>query len=159
MQRLISNTRRNHAIEHATVAVLLERFGLGLRVSGRATPSGFYLYGDVPTDAVRSAAEEALRRLRDGQAGLAVSPLCGTNLVVAALLATVAGFISLGPKRELARLPQTAMAVLGAMLLAQPLGRAAQRHITTAAAVDGASIVGVTRRGHGSKTAHRIEVG
>ncbi|MER3469342.1 MAG: hypothetical protein C4314_05250, partial [Thermoflexus sp.] len=59
----VRRIRRNHALEHATVHLLSQRFP-GQPMAGRSTPSGFYLYGNVPMEAVVAAAHEALERLR-----------------------------------------------------------------------------------------------
>lgn len=156
--RLAAATRRNHALEHATIAVLVERLGLGLRLLGRATPHGFYIHGDVPTEVVKAAAEEGLARLEAGEVELAVSPFCGTNLVVAGAMAALATFVALGRKRQVGRLPQAMVAAMGAVILAQPLGRVVQRHLTTSANIGNVRIASVSRRGKGPRTVHRVEV-
>ena len=53
--RMIGTVRRNHALEHATIAVLAHRAGHDIRLVGRATNSGFYLYGDMTEDRVRES--------------------------------------------------------------------------------------------------------
>ena len=63
LAKLIGSVRRNHALEHATIAVLASKMGRELRVVGRATRSGFYLYGNLPSD--RAPARQCgLSRLR-----------------------------------------------------------------------------------------------
>src|SRR2546425_1088922 len=94
--QIVGSVRRNHALEHATIAVLAARLGHELRVVGRATFNGFYLYGEMNEDQVRDSAEEALRRLRGGEGYLAISPMCGTNLAVAGLLAGLSSLLALG---------------------------------------------------------------
>ena len=59
--RFAEALRRNHALEHATVAVLLAKHG-PMRVAGRARLDGFLLYGDVDTEEITACAREALRR-------------------------------------------------------------------------------------------------
>src|SRR5256885_9194465 len=88
-RRIAEAIRRNHALEHATVSVLLARHG-PTRLAGRASVDGFLLYGDIDSDELTSCAEEALRRLQAGQSSLAVSPLCGTNIAVAGFVAAAA---------------------------------------------------------------------
>ena len=61
---VIKAIRQNHALEHATVSILIERLGLNIRVMGQSNPTGFYIYGDVPTQAVQEAVAEGLARLR-----------------------------------------------------------------------------------------------
>ena len=48
-------------------------------MAGHSTAAGFRLLGEVPTDALQAAVEEALRRMQGGEAKLAVHPNCGTN--------------------------------------------------------------------------------
>jgi len=70
----ITALRQNHALEHAAIAVLIGKLGLHQRVLGRATTTGFYIYGSVPTEAIQEAATEGLARLQRGESELAVSP-------------------------------------------------------------------------------------
>ena len=77
----INDIRRNHGLEHATVSVLLARHG-PRRLAGRAASDGFFIIGRVNEATLRSCAEEALSRMQRGEAALAVSPLCGTNIGV-----------------------------------------------------------------------------
>src|SRR3989337_552172 len=83
LKREVNAARRNHALEHATISILLIRHGPTIRVLGPAAPCGFYIYGDIPTETLRELAQEGLSRLQRGESHLAVSPLCGTNLAVA----------------------------------------------------------------------------
>ncbi len=80
-QSWLDAVRRNHALEHATVAVLLARHG-PTRLAGRASGDGFFIFGDIEEGELTSCAHEALERLQRGESGLAVSPLCGTNIAV-----------------------------------------------------------------------------
>src|SRR3712207_8261905 len=66
LKRLIDATRRNHALEHGTVSIMLGRTGPNLRLVGRAVSDGFYIYGRVPTDLLAECAEEALTRFHRG---------------------------------------------------------------------------------------------
>ena len=124
---------------------------------GRATADGFYVYGDASTEAVSEAAEEGLARLKQGEDNLAMSPLCGTNLSVAALLAGLASMLALRGKDRSGRLPAVFLATLTAVVLAQPLGRLAQKHLTTSTDVAGVHIAGVTSKGSGMRTRHKIK--
>src|SRR3990170_6815153 len=134
IKRIINAIRRNHALEHATIAVLLTRQGHHTRVLGRAAPDGFYIYGDIPTERLREFADEGLARLQRGESHLAVSPLCGTNLAVAGLLAGFASYVAVGSRsNRLESLPGALMAAMLAVLAAQPLGRLVQKHFTTSA--------------------------
>lgn len=135
----IARIRRNHGLEHATIHLLSAQYPRATLV-GRADRGGFYLYGDVPTHAVSEAAQGALERLRRGERHLAVHPNCGTNLLTAGLLASLSAYVSLLQVRDdetwtdrLARLPFLIVITTLALVLAQPLGMAVQRHLTTAA--------------------------
>jgi membrane protein implicated in regulation of membrane protease activity len=80
--------RRNHALEHATIAVMMEREP-GRKFNGFSTDEGFFVQGVRSTEEVDSAAREALGRLRSGEKKLAVHRNCGTTIVAANLLAAV----------------------------------------------------------------------
>lgn len=154
---VIGAVRRNHALEHATISVLVNRLGQDARLVGRATRSGFYLYGDVSADGVREATLEALERLRRGETQLAVSPMCGTNLAVAGLLAGVASLVALGNRSRLERTPNVLLASLLAVIVAQPLGRLVQKHLTTDSDLSRTEVVGVREGGRGPGRFHKVE--
>ena len=156
LKRIINAVRRNHALEHATIAVLLSRHGPHARVVGRAAPDGFYIYGDIPTERLREFAQEGLARLQRGEAHLAVSPLCGTNLAVAGALAGLASFIAMGSRHRVESLPSALLAAMLAVLAAQPLGRLAQKHFTTSPELDGVRIVSVDRMGARFPNLHKV---
>lgn len=133
---LILETRRNHALEHATIH-LLARGLPNQRMAGHSNPSGFFLFGNLQTPQMWMAATEALERLRTGEKELAIHPGCGTNLATTALLAgTMAWVVLRGAKSTLTRillLPfAVTLAVIG-VLLARPFGSWLQKHITTEA--------------------------
>lgn len=144
LRRWLDAVRRNHALEHATVAVLLARHGPS-RLGGRASGNGFLLMSEFAPEEVAACAQEALLRLQRGEAHLAVSPLCGTNIAVAGLLAAGAASGVLAGARGGGRLSGAFAAAMLGVLAAQPLGRLLQRHVTTRADLDGVSIA-ATRR-------------
>ena len=156
LAKTIAAVRRNHALEHATIAILMGKMGQPTRMVGRASPSGFYLYGDIPTDKVRESAVEGLARLKRGEWQLAVSPLCGTNLAVAGILAGLASVLAIGNQARLRRVPNVLTAAVLAVVAAQPLGRLVQRHVTTSADVDGLEILDVSRAGGGVLPMHKV---
>jgi hypothetical protein len=160
MTNLVTAIRQNHALEHATMHVLGERNPY-LRLVGRSTPSGFFIYGQLDTQEAASAATEALVRLQQGAAHLAVHPRCGTNLAVTSILSGTAAFAAtLGnPRSKLDRLPVAIAAAAIAAMIAQPLGHRIQEQITTTADVDGVYIADVTRQERGSIVIHKITVG
>jgi hypothetical protein len=131
---IIRRTRRNHALEHATINVLTEHIK-GLRMAGRSSESGFVLVGNVPTDEIEKAVHEALARMKRGEHRLALHPNCGTNLVTGGALTTLTGLIGLrgGSSKTLTldRLSLTVLMMMMAILVSQPLGMTLQKHFTT----------------------------
>ncbi len=155
----VAETRRNHALEHATLHVLAAS-NPGKPMAGHSNPTGFFIVGDVSTEAVTDAATEALRRLKSGERDLAIHPGCGTNLATTALLSgTLAWFVLRGGRSmwgRLLRLPRAvAFAVVGAAL-SRPLGPVIQQKITTDAEVGDLRLVEVRQSLRGSLTAHRV---
>jgi len=161
---LISLVRRNHALEHATMHLLSKRQG-NLRLVGRSSPWGFYIYGDVPTESVLKASQDGLRRLKAGHREMAIHPNCGSNLAVAGILAGLGAFLALGGLTadrsksrldRLARLPLAFSAATLGIVLAQPLGRVLQARVTTQPDVGDLRIVDVTRETKAGITVHHV---
>ena len=141
----ILETRRNHALEHATLH-MLARTHKG-SMAGHSNPTGFFLLGDFSTPDVWAAATEALERLREGESGLAIHAGCGTNMATTALLAgTLSWSVLRGAKSTLMKillLPiAVAMAVVG-VLLARPLGPWLQKYVTTEASMGHMQIIDI----------------
>ena len=153
----ITTLRQNHALEHAAISVLISKLGLHQRVVGHATITGFYLYGNIPTEAIQEAATEGLARLQRGESELAVSPFCGTNISVAGIVAGIACLLALGGKNRGRRLPLAILAATWAIIAARPIGRIAQKHLTTSADLTGIRIKRITRRGTDTRILHKIE--
>ncbi len=156
LKRVINAIRRNHALEHATISILLSRHGPHMRVIGRAAPDGFYIYGDIPTERLKEFAHEGLARLQRGESHLAVSPLCGTNLAVAGVLAGLASLFAMGSRNRLQGIPGAIMAAMLAVIAAQPLGRLVQKHVTTSPELDGVRIVSVEPMGRRFPRLHKV---
>lgn len=156
----VDRTRRNHGLEHATMTLLSQK-ARGVSIVGRSTPSGFYLYGSTSTDAVTEAVTEAMRRMKGGEAGLAIHPNCGTNFVTAGAAAGLAawfGFIGANNWRtRWGRLPLVALLCTVALILAQPLGFALQQHVTTSGDLRDLQIVSITRQQNGRVVTHFVE--
>ncbi|MCK9487296.1 MAG: DUF6391 domain-containing protein [Dehalococcoidia bacterium] len=133
VRRWLDDVRRNHALEHATVAVLFARKG-PQRLAGRASGNGFFILGNVDPVLLQSCADEALIRLQRGESNLAVSPMCGTNLAVTGAVCATFTMASLARNRDKGARQRFGDAVsastMGA-LAAQPLGRIVQEKITT----------------------------
>lgn len=156
---LVNATRRNHALEHATVSVMLNHLGPTIHLVGRAVPSGFYIYGGFPADVIEHCAREGLNRLQQGEAELAVTPLCGTNIAVAGIVAGGLALAGMGRERRLERLPNALTGAMLGIILAQPLGRLVQKYLTTRPDLARTSITRVTEsfggRVHKVQTAAR----
>ena len=153
----ISTVRRNHGIEHATVHILTAR-DPSTRLIGRADTTGFNIYGDVPTDALVSAAQEALARLQNGERALAVHPRCGTNLVVAGLLTAVAAAFAIGRRPSIRKLPDAILATTIAAFVAQPVGMSLQARVTTSPDAIGARIAGVRQSQMGQVQVQHVDI-
>jgi predicted alpha/beta hydrolase len=157
---LVAHLRGNHALEHATMHVLVQETP-GSHMVARTTPSGFTLYGEVTAEAVTRSAQEALARLQAGQHYLAIHPNCGTNIATAGVLAGFGAFLALEANRTKSRwerLSQVLWATTLGVLAAQPLGRLTQAWLTTSPRVEGARIAGVTSRPWGRFLRHDVEV-
>ena len=140
----IRRIRRNHALEHSTVSLLLE-WGVTPPLGGYSTPGGFFLFGRVPTETAVQAAHEALKLLRDGKRERAISPHCGTNILAGAVMAGLASAMILGSRGEwLRRLPAAVAAATVATIASRPVGNAIQRRYTTMADMTGVEIREIT---------------
>ncbi len=156
--RIIGSVRRNHALEHATVSVLLSRMGPNVRLVGRAVSDGFYIYStSLKPDQLESAAEEALDRMQQGESHLAVSPLCGTNLAVGGSLAGLAAMLAVGSGDRWERMPNVLTAAMLAVMAGQPLGRLAQKYLTTSPDLNATKITGLRQGGDGRGRYIKIE--
>ncbi len=144
----IRRTRRNHGLEHATVHILSRRLK-NVPMLGRSTDAGFVLYIDAPQEQVEAAVREALRRMQAGEHSLALHPGCGTSRLTTGLATALAGIVSLsGASRRdgFNRLPLVVLLMILAVLVAEPLGIALQRHFTTEGDPGDLRIVSITQR-------------
>lgn len=143
---LILETRRNHALEHATIHLLSRKYP-GKRMAGHSNPTGFFLLGDLTAQQIWESATEAHTRLNSGESGLAVHPGCGTNMATTALLAGTLAWVPLrGAKSTLWRLLLVPFALLFALLgyqLSRPLGPWLQKYVTTEADLGNMQIVDI----------------
>ena len=155
----VLETRRNHALEHATLHVLAAQYP-NRSMAGHSNPTGFFILGDLPTQDIQSAADQALTRLRAGESGLAIHPGCGTNFATTVLLAgTFAWLVLRGGKSIFGRLIRIPFALLFAVLgvlISRPLGPIIQQRITTDAEMGDLQIVDVLPSSRGRLTAHRV---
>lgn len=124
--------RRNHALEHATIVVMMEREP-GRRFNGFSDDDGFFVQGVRSKEEVDSAAREAARRLRAGEKKLAVHRNCGTTIVAANLLAAFFFLVALGVGLYLGW--SVYLLILGgialSLILRVPLSLLLQRFVTT----------------------------
>ncbi len=157
---LISRVRRNHGLEHATIHLLSQRYPHTF-LAGHSDPEGFWLLGDVPTEAVEEAVHSALQRLRNGEHNLAIHPGCGTNYLVSGGLAALAGAVGMGGagrrwRERLDRLPLVLMLGTVALMFSQPLGYWLQEKVTTDGVPGDLEIVEIVPTRRGRVQAHRI---
>jgi hypothetical protein len=134
--------RRNHALEHATIVVMMEREP-GRKLNGFSTDDGFFVQGVRSIAEVESAAREALRRLRAGEKRLAVHRNCGTTIVAANLLAAIFFLGALGLGFALGGQWLYLLIVGGVVLafaLRVPLSLLLQRFVTTDADLTNAEV-------------------
>jgi hypothetical protein len=129
-------TRRNHAVEHATLKILARKYN-DKNLAGHSNPTGFFLFGEMTTADIRSAIHEAMTRLRAGESDLAIHPGCGTNLATSMLLPASFAWIPFQGTRSLRwrllLIPIALMFALFGYLLSRPLGPWLQRNVTTQA--------------------------
>lgn len=133
--------RRNHALEHATIMVMMER-SPGRKLNGFSDDDGFFVQGVRSTDEVDSAAREALRRMRAGEKGLAIHRNCGTTIVAANLLAAVffLGAVGLGLYMNWPLYLMILGGIALSLLLRVPLSLLLQRFVTTDADLTNADV-------------------
>ena len=156
----ISRLRRNHGLEHATLHVLAQKHP-GMSLAGHSDLSGFWIMGDVPTESMRAAVDEALLRLRSGDRMLAVHPNCGTNLAMAGLLSTLAGLLGMAGagkrfRDKLERLPMAVSLATLAILFARPVGLLLQAYITTSGEPQDLDVVDIRPARRGWMRSHRV---
>ncbi len=153
---LILETRRNHALEHATIHILSRQFP-GQRMAGHSNPTGFFMLSNLGTRDIRTAVSEAHTRLNSGESGLAVHPGCGTNLATSALLAGTFAWLPLRATRStlwrFLLIPFALIFALVGYYLSRPLGSWLQEFITTEADLGNLQIVDVIQV---RKGVHRI---
>jgi len=158
---VISRIRRNHGLEHATLHVLEKNLPRTMLV-GHSDMGGFWIIGDVPTEILQSAVNEALDRLRAGESQLAIHPNCGTNYATAGALAGITGaavMLGAGKRWEdkLSRFPLAAALATLAMIFSQPLGLSLQRAVTTSGNPGTLEVTEITCQKQGRLTFHRVQ--
>lgn len=159
---LITRIRRNHGLEHATVHILARR-NPNLSLVGRSDWNGFTLYGPVDTAEVRQAAHEALQRLRQGEANLAIHPRCGTVLATTGILTALAAFVAISldsgshKRFRWSSIPAAVLAATAAAIFAHPFGMLLQERYTTSGQPGSLEIRNVSLKPASNFIAHRVD--
>ncbi|HID16627.1 MAG TPA: hypothetical protein EYP16_07515 [Candidatus Atribacteria bacterium] len=134
--------RKNHALEHATINVIEERYGERPDLSGLAREDGFIVRGSIDPEELFDAAKEGLRRLKRGELSLAVHPRCGTSILVGNFVFSLIFLILLFVTHTF-----SIWNVFAAFLLSAFLGRMGgeliQRYFTTDPHVEDMEIIGI----------------
>ena len=156
----ISRIRRNHGLEHATIH-LLSRQHPRTSMAGHSDAGGFWILGDLETEAVERAVETALARLQTGEAGLAIHPNCGTNFATSGMVAGLAAALAMfgageRTSEKLERLPLAVLFATLGLIVARPLGFYIQANITTSGHPDALEVVQINPTRRGKITAHRV---
>ncbi len=118
--------RQNHALEHATINVIEQRYRTR-GVIGMPDMNGFHLRGRISPDTVISATHEAFRRLKRGEVDLAWNRRCPTSLVGTQMLLTVVLLIVVMAIWREFTAPPLLIALLAGALLGPPISPFLQR--------------------------------
>jgi hypothetical protein len=145
---LLLETRRNHAVEHATLHILARKFK-NQTMGGHSNPTGFYLMGNFTKDDILTAAAEAMDRLRGGESELAIHEGCGTNIATSTLLPATLAFVPMQRARSLfwrfMLIPFAILLAVFGYFLSKPLGPWLQRNVTTEAELGNMRIVDIIK--------------
>lgn len=143
---LLLETRRNHAVEHATLHILARKFNKQ-SMGGHSNPTGFYLMGLFTKDDIMDAATEAMQRLRSGESGLAIHEGCGTNMAASTLLPAMFAFVPMQRARtnvwRFLLMPFAIALAVAGYFLSKPLGPWLQKNVTTEAHLGNMRIVDI----------------
>ena len=130
------STRRNHALEHATLHILARKYD-EKKLGGHSNPTSFYIFGEIATEDLRAAVNEAMTRLRAGEKELAIHPGCGTNVATSMVLPTMFALFpfpgSRSSRGRTSLLPIALLLGVFGFALSKPLGPWLQRNVTTEA--------------------------
>jgi hypothetical protein len=156
----ISRIRRNHGLEHAALQILAKQQP-SHRLAGYSDSGGFWVVGNVPTEALHTAVNEALVRMEGGEHDLAIHPNCGTNFVAAGVLAGTAAWLATlnaesDWRKRAERWPTLISLVTVVLILAQPLGPLLQERVTTDGRPRGMRVAGIVRQSQGEIPVHRV---
>jgi hypothetical protein len=157
----ISRIRRNHGLEHATLHILAHYLPQTM-LAGHSDLGGFWIIGDVPSEILHVAVQEAITRLRAGESSLAIHPNCGTNYATMGALAGLAGAAAMMGsgwqlRDKLNRLPIAAVLATITLIFSRPLGLLLQERITTSGNPGTLEITLITHKNQGRVNIHRIQ--
>jgi hypothetical protein len=156
---LFGRIRRNHALEHATLNILAQQ-GISA-LSGYSDTVGFWVMGEVPTEKLQDAINQALERLRTGEHGLAIHPNCGTNYLASGAAAGGAAWLALvganSWRKRLDRLPFAMALASLALIVSQPVGPFLQKNFTTQAEIGELKCAEITFYPEATVPLHRVK--
>ena len=156
----VNKVRRNHALEHATLHILAKKHANQF-LGGHSDYHGLRVIGNISTEEIQLAVDEALARLKSGEKQLAYHPNCGTNYSAAGILVGGAAWLGmLGSGKTIrskaTRLPLVIMLATFALVFARPLGPFLQQHITTNANPGTLKVCEIHRHDFANFVFHRI---
>ncbi|MCX6055188.1 MAG: DUF6391 domain-containing protein [Chloroflexi bacterium] len=157
---LVSQVRRNHGLEHATINLLAKKY-TDSSFAGYSDRKGFWIVGDISTDTLLETTQSALQRLKNGEKSLAIHTNCGTNYVTTGLLAAILVWVATfrnekDIKKKIDRLPLLVMIIVGTMIAAQPLGPKVQEKVSTSGEPGRLKIKQIVRYERNGPVLHRI---
>ncbi|HTX78842.1 MAG TPA: DUF6391 domain-containing protein [Longilinea sp.] len=156
---MIDRVRRNHALEHATLNILAQQ-GIPA-LSGYSDTVGFWVVGEVPTEKLQEAINQAVTRLRAGEHDLAIHPYCGTNFLASGAAAGGAAWLALvganNWRRKFDRLPWAIALATVALIVSQPLGPFLQKNVTTLAEIGELKCAEITFYPEAALPLHRVK--
>lgn len=118
--------RRNHALEHATINVIEQRYGRS-GLTGMPARDGFHLRGRISPHVITTAAQEGIRRLGRGERQLAINRRCPTSLISTQILLLILFVGAMFLINQGYSAPLFLIAVLAAALLGPPVSPYLQR--------------------------------
>jgi len=159
----ILDIRRHHAIEHASLSIIQAK-NPSIHLAGYSDTQGFWVVGDVDTDKMLAAVNEAISRLQAGEKSLAIHPNCGTNFAAAGLVAGSLAWLGMvgsekSLKKQLDRWPVVISLVTMGLIVSQPLGPYLQANYTTDANIGPTRVKEIVISKRGTVTTHRFKLG
>ena len=118
--------------------------------------AGFFVFGDIPTEAIKPMAEQALSRLRNGEPEMAIHERCGTNLAVAGILTSLSAMSVARLRRPYNNFNNVMLATTASMIAARPLGLLVQRYLTTRTPASNMRVIKVERLSLFGSPAHFV---